>query len=803
MASSDPERLTAARVVKHLLVMVAGSVVLGVVASGLALPFAGLLGVGARNVSESVKELPAELETTALPQRSRILDANGALVATLYDENRVNVPLTQVAPVMREAIISIEDYRYYEHGALDIKGTLRAFVINQASSGVVQGGSSITQQMVKLTLIQQAGDDEEARRAATAETVARKIQELRYAIAVENTYSKDWILERYLNLAYFGNGAYGIQSAAKTYFGVDAADLTLPQAALLAGLVQNPVGLDPTVNPDRALQRRNVVIDRMAQLSVIDDAEQQEARSSDLGVNVAAPSNGCVSSAAAFYCDYVLRYLVADPALGESEADRRALLYEGGLTIRTPLRLPFQAAADEAVSETVDPTDNAIGALAMVEPGTGYVRAVAQSRPMGRDVDAGQTYLNYTVPERLGDANGFQAGSTFKTFVLAAALEQGIPVSWGISSPEQVRLRESTFKDCDDEPYGGSTIWDPSNSTSSGYMTMTTGTRLSVNTFYAQLEQRTGLCEPFELARSMGVELNNPTGTEEPGRGAERIPSFVLGVADVSPIEMAEAYATFAARGQHCDALPVQRILDSAGNVLKDYLPTCDQVIQPETADAVNEILSGVLGSGGFASAQNLGIDNAGKTGTTQNGRSVWFAGYTPNLSTAAMIAGANSSGSPIPLSGQRVGGRTFYNVSASGYVAPMWGDAMRGVRDELPGDDFEQFSASALRDAVGPPDPQGFLGLGGGGRERSFGTSRGSTTNENRAREPETTAPEPADPAPGAGAGGGGDGAGGGDAGPGAGGAGPGGGGGDAGGGPGGGNGGGNGGGPGGGAGG
>ncbi|HEY1133979.1 MAG TPA: transglycosylase domain-containing protein, partial [Nocardioides sp.] len=739
MASTDPERLTAARIVKHLLVMVAGSVVLGVVASGLALPFAGLLGVGARNVSESVKELPAALETEALPQRSRIVDADGNLVATLYDQNRVNVSLSQVAPVMREAIVAIEDYRYYEHGALDIKGTLRAFVINQASSGVVQGGSSITQQMVKLTLIQQAGDDEEAIREATAETVARKIQELRYAIAIENTYSKDWILERYLNLAYFGNGAYGIQSAAKTYFGVDAADLNLPQAALLAGLVQNPVGLDPTVNPDRALQRRNVVLDRMAQLNVTTDADHQLARGTDLGINVAAPSNGCVSSAAPFYCDYVIRYLTADPALGETETDRRALLNQGGLTIRTPLKLSFQEAADEAVADTVDPTDNAIGALAMVEPGTGYVRAVAQSRPMGRNMEDGQTYLNYTVPERLGDANGFQAGSTFKTFVLAAALEQGIPVSWGINSPPQVRLRESTFKDCNDEPYGGSNTWDPGNSTSSGYMTMTTGTRLSVNTFYAQLTQRTGICEPFELARSMGVELDNPTGP-----GAERVPSFVLGVADVSPIEMAEAYATFAARGQHCSALPVTQILDAANNPIKDYAPTCSEVIHPETADAVNEILSGVLGSGGFASAQNLGIDNAGKTGTTQNGRSVWFAGYTPNLSTAAMIAGANDVGSPISLSGQRVGGRTFYNVSASGYVAPMWGDAMRGVRDELAGDDFTAYSASALRDAVGPPDPQGFIGLGSGGRERG-GASRSNRneSNDDSAAAPETTAPE------------------------------------------------------------
>ncbi|MDF9715752.1 transglycosylase domain-containing protein [Nocardioides sp. ChNu-153] len=722
MSPSAPERLTAGRVVKHLLVMLAASVVLGVVVSGLALPFAGMAGISARNVSESVKELPAELETQALPQRSRILDANDNVIATIFDENRVNVPLTQVSPFMRQAIVSIEDYRFYEHGALDLQGTLRALIVNQANSGVVQGGSSITQQMVKLTLVQQAGDDEQARAEATEETFSRKIQELRYAIAIENTYSKDWILERYLNLAYFGNGAYGIQSAARTYFGTSAADLTLPQAALLAGLVQNPVGLDPTVNPDRALQRRNVVIDRMAQLNVVTDEDQQAARSTDLGLNVRAPSNGCVSSVAPFYCDYVLRYLLADPSLGESEDARRSLLYEGGLTIRTPLIQTYQASADEAVADAVDPTDNAIGGLAMVEPGTGYVRGLAQSRPMGTNMEAGQTYLNYTVPERLGDSNGFQAGSTFKTFVLAAALEQGIPVSWGISSPEQIAVRESTFRDCDGEPYGGSTAWEPSNSTDSGYMTMTTGTRLSVNTFYAQLTQRTGLCQPFELARAMGVELDNPTGEEQPGRLAERVPSFVLGVADVSPVEMAEAYATFAGRGVHCDALPVVQISDSGGNVVKTYDPTCDQVLTPEVADAVNEILSGVLAPGGFAAAQSLGIDDAGKTGTTQNARSVWFAGYTPNLATVAMIAGANEVGTPISLEGQRVGGRRFGNVSASRFVAPIWGDAMRGIRDELPGDDFTPYSASALREAVGPPDPQGSVGLGGRATTRISG---------------------------------------------------------------------------------
>jgi len=712
---SPDGRLTPRRIARHLSVMLAASVVLGVVVAGLAVPFAGLVGMSTTEVADSVKELPAELETEPLPQRSRILDADGTTVATLFDQNRVNVSLTDVAPVMRQAIVSIEDYRFYEHGALDVRGTARAFLTNQANGGVVQGGSSITQQMVKLTLVQQAGDDEEARAEATAETFSRKLQELRYAIAIENAYSKDWILERYLNLAYFGNGAYGVQSAARTYFDTNASDLTLPQAALLAGLVQNPVGLDPTVNPERATERRNVVIDRMAQLSAVTEEEQQAARSSELALRLTPTSNGCTSSEAAFYCDYVLRYLLADPALGETEDERRSLLYGGGLTIRTPLRLDHQASADAAVSGSVDPTDDAIGGLAMVEPGTGYVRAVAQSRPMGDDVGAGQTYLNYTVPQRLGDSAGFQAGSTFKAFVLAAAIEQGVPLSWGIDSPPQVSLPESSFADCGGVPYGTSTLWEPSNlsaSDGSGFMTMTTGARLSVNTFFAQLTQRTGLCAPYELARSMGVELDNPTGAEGPGL-AERVPSFTLGVANVSPVEMAEAYATFAARGQHCAALPVTAVEDASGTVLKEYAPQCEQVMQPETADAVSEVLSGVI-DGGFASAQDLGIDAAGKTGTTQSARSVWFVGYTPEIATSAMIAGANELGTPISLNGVNVRGTTIYSASASGYAAPMWGDAMRGVRDTLAGDSFVPSDPTTLREAVGPTALEGSVPLGG-----------------------------------------------------------------------------------------
>src|SRR4051795_4198063 len=251
--------LTFGTVLSHLAVIVAVSAVVGVLAAGLVIPVVGAVGYGASATARSMKNLPEELKAAPLAERSRVLDRKGNTIATFYDENRVNVSLNKVAPIMQKAIIAIEDYRFYEHGALDLKGTLRAFVSNQTSGGGTQGGSSITQQMAKMTLLTQARTEAE-RKAATENTYQRKVQELRHAIAFEQNYSKDWILERYLNLAYFGDGAYGIQAAARHYFDVNAKDLNWRQSAILAGLVKNPTGFDPTNYPDRALERRDVVL---------------------------------------------------------------------------------------------------------------------------------------------------------------------------------------------------------------------------------------------------------------------------------------------------------------------------------------------------------------------------------------------------------------------------------------------------------------------------------------------------------------------------------------------------------------
>lgn len=702
--SSRPERPhgrpDAGRIASHLAVMGAVAVVMGVLTACLAIPFAGVVGVAAKDVSKGMVNLPESLEAKDLSQKTRIYDVNGNPIASLYDQNRINVPLSSISRPMVKAIVAIEDYRFYEHGALDLKGTLRAFITNQANGGAVQGGSSITQQMVKQTLLYQAETDEE-KAAATEETYARKIRELRYAIAFEKNHTKDWILERYLNIAYFGDGAFGVQSAARHFFSKNASKLNLLESATLAGLVKNPVGYDPIDNPERAESRRNVVLDRLAQLGVLTEKKAERLKKTPIGktLKVETAPNGCQQSQAPFFCDYVVNWLLKDPVLGDTPKERRRTLNTGGLEIHTTIDLDMQKAADEAVTSHVYQKDQAIGGLAMVEPGTGDVRALAQSRPMGKDKQGGETYLNYTVPKKYGDANGFQAGSTFKLFVLAAAINQGIPLSTSINSPQTMHFDDWDFETCDGPYAGDQKGWDPENSTGAGTFDLYSGTQHSVNTFFAQLETRTGMCEPLQLAADMGVKVPK----------AQQVPSWILGVSDADPLTMAQAYATFAARGLHCDPRPVTQVLDSSGQPLKDFSSQCEQVMPGATADAVNSILRGVMEPGGFG--QNIAIDkpSAGKTGTNNSNMAVWFVGYTPKLATAAMVAGANEFGEWVSLNGQVVGGSPIYEAFGSTVAGPIWGDAMSAVSAKLPYEDFQTPPGDEIAGVLVPvPDVAG-----------------------------------------------------------------------------------------------
>ncbi|MCX6398563.1 MAG: transglycosylase domain-containing protein [Propionibacteriales bacterium] len=691
MSRTRFDGLPPGKVASHLGVMLLVSAVLGVVVSGLAIPFAGVLGFTARNVAESVDDLPQQLETEQLPQRTEIKDKGGRTIATLYDQNRVDVPLRQMSRRMVEAIVAIEDYRFYQHGALDVKGTVRALFTNQAAGGVAQGGSSITQQLVKLTLLNQAKTDEE-RKAATDDTYGRKLRELRYAIALEKRQSKDWILERYLNTAYFGDGAYGVQAAAQHYFSVNAKDLNLRQAAMLAGLVQSPEAYNPTKNAAQATVRRNIVLGRMAQLNVITDEQSDTAKKKKLGLKVQEQPNGCVNSAAQFFCDYVIEWLKTDPALGETPDEREAVIFNGGLTIKTTIDMRSQRAAQDSVSSQVYKDDSAIGAIALVEPRSGDVRALAQSRPMGKK--KGQTFLNYTVPTKYGDSAGFQPGSTFKAFTLAAAIEKGIPLSQTFPAPNPGYFPVSEFSNCEG-PIASSEIYTPKNSTSSSRNpNLYEGTQKSVNTFFINLEKEIGICEPWRVANRLGIKLPKSYAS---------FPSFTLGVASVSPLDMAQAYATFAGRGMHCDARPVTQIEDADGNVLKTYDKACKQVLASPIADAVNDVLRGVVEPGGFGAALNPGQPAAGKTGTTNDNLSVWFAGYTPTLAGASVVAGVKANGNQDTLDGKSIGGYVRGSTSGSTTAGPIWGGTFQAIAEFLPDDDFVRPSSTDIAGVLVP----------------------------------------------------------------------------------------------------
>ena len=747
--------MTNAQANKILALMLGLAIVMGVVVAGLMLPGAALLGMTARESAKAVEKLPAAFDTGELAQTSRILDAKGNLITTIYDQNRVYRPLTQISRTMVSALLAIEDYRFYQHGAIDLKGTLRAFITNEAHSGVVQGGSSITQQLVKQTLLNEAKTPAE-RKAAIDDSYTRKLRELRYAIALEQTHSKDWILERYLNTAYFGDGAYGVQAAAEHYFGVNANQLNVRQSALLAGLVKNPSGYDPTNYPDAAIARRNVVLDRMAQLNVITQDKAEGLKKKPLGLHVKHAQNGCVNSSAPFYCDFVLKYLLQDPDLGATVADRETLLKSGGLTIHTTMEPLNQKAAAKAVHADVYATDDAIGAVAEEQPGTGNVLALAQSRPMGTKVKKGETYINYTIPKGYGGATGFQAGSTFKAFTLAAAIEQGIPLSTVLDAQHSMIFDESSYANCPGEPAFSGT-WPVSNDTTDGVMNVYTGTRESVNTFYAQLERITGVCAPYRLAKKMGIELTDPK--------AERLPSFTLGVVDVSPLEMAGAYATFGARGVYCKPRPVSEITDATGQVVKDYPKQCAQVMSHDTADAVSDVLRGLQEPGGWGyaagtslhTADGRTIPSAGKTGTTQDGKSVWYMAYTPEIATAAMIAGADDRGRPISLVGKIVGG-SYHTVSGAGFAAPLWAAAMQPVGKTLHVVDFVPPPASITDGGSGdyysPPvieTPPTYGGDSGDGGDNGDNGNNGDGHDNGNPAEPPTN-PTPPDPGPGPG---------------------------------------------------
>jgi membrane peptidoglycan carboxypeptidase len=578
------------------------------------------------------------------PERSTIYAADGKTVlATLYLDNREIVPLDRVSKLARKAVLAVEDAEFYTHGALDWTAVIRALVTNAASGEVEQGGSTITTQLVKNAI---TGD--------TSTTFQRKFQELALALRVEQAYSKDEILALYLNDVYLGNGVYGIGTAADFYFHVPAKKLSLTQSATLAAMLKAPEYYDPIDHPVKTRKRRNLVLDRMAELGMVDQEKIDRAKEQPI---VLASDGPLELQQPPFFVTYITEQIVANEdgefdAFGRSEKQRRRRLYEGGLDIYTTLRPDWQAAAQAVANEPYrvgaahpDYDQTPDTAIVSVENETGAIRTMLSGRNYAED------QLNLANSPR-------QPGSSFKPFTLVAAFREDIPSGAVFSTKSPLYLPEWTGNDC-------SCVSNAEGAGDGGYRNLWEATADSINVVFAQLILEVGPEAVVEAAHDMGITTELPA-----------VPSLTLGTADVTPIEMASAYQTLANEGRHCTPFTVDRVLID-DEVLYQHRPHCKQVVDPEIAHLVTAMIQGGVQHGTGTAAALSPWPVAGKTGTTQDYSNVWFVGFTRQVSTAVWVGFPGTPDSLELYFGQSVFGGTV--------AAPIWHDYMARIMAGMP----------------------------------------------------------------------------------------------------------------------
>lgn len=592
----------------------------------------GVLSAGEIGDAEQIEALGE------ISQNSLVYDREGKLLAVLHaEENRSPVALEKVPDHVVNAILDVEDDRFWVHSGVNLRSALRALMTNVESGEIRQGGSTITQQLVKNALL------------TPEKSVDRKVKEAVLAVRLEDKLSKREILERYLNIVYFGNGAYGIQAAAETYFNTDVAGLKPVDAALLAGILRNPVGYDPVKQPVSARARRDLALERMVAHKHLSRDEADKLRDVPVPTKVFTP----LPPPNDYFVEEVKQRLLDDTRLGDTPQERYNAVFKGGLKITTTLDPSFQRLAELHRDRVLTPgltRGKFTSALVSVEPSTGYVRAMV----------AGDDFANARY--NLATQGKRQPGSSFKAFVLLAALEEGHGPNDTINGTAPCTLKIPGFDPYTPGNYEGS---------AGGVMSVTQATAKSVNCAYARLGANVGLDKVVTMAAKLGL----------PKERLDAFPSISLGAEEATPLEMAAAYAAIANDGMYHAPSFVEKVADRTGKVLFEGPRKGTRAVSAQTARVATQVLRAVVDRGTGTAARQRDRQVAGKTGTSQEWENAWFVGYTPQLSTAVWM------GSPVgnvPM--KNVGGR---NVTGGSYPARIWGAYTAAVLSDAPSVDF------------------------------------------------------------------------------------------------------------------
>ncbi|MFE3320939.1 penicillin-binding protein [Nocardia sp. NPDC059195] len=675
--------------ITQTLARLAGSCALAaVLVAGLLFPLAGGFGFISNRAADAVDNVSAELVEGTVPAVSTMVDANGSPLAWLYEQRRFEVPSDRISNNMKLAIVSIEDKRFADHKGVDWQGTLRAFLTNTSSGEVQQGASTLDQQYVKnFNLLVVAKTDAE-RRAAIETTPARKLREIRMALTLDRELSKDEILTRYLNLVPFGNGSYGIQDAAQTYFGIDASQLNITQSAMLAGMVQSSSKLNPYTNVTGVTDRRNTVLDTLIQNIPHRAAEFSKAKAEPLGV-LPEPKGlprGCIAAKdKGFFCDYALQYL-AEAGISSEQIDK------GGYLIKTTLDPVLQESVKRSVNEQADPNlDNIAEVMSVVAPGQDShpVLAMASSRTYGLNRDANETLLGQPY-SMVGDG----AGSIFKLFTTAAAMEKGLGIAAQIDVPGTYAAKGMGYSNSPGCPADSWCVKNAGNYP--GSMSVTDALATSPNTAFVKMIQDVGVEAAVDMAVRLGMRAYAEPGTSGHGKTSladhiknNNMGSFTLGPFAINPLELSNVAATLSSGGKWCPPSPIKEVLDRNGKTVPLTQQACEQVVDPGLANTLANAMSKDDISGtaaGAARSVGWSAPMSGKTGTTESHRSSAFVGFTNSLASSVYVYGDSPTPGEIcsfPL--RNCGASNASGLFGGNEPARTWFNAIKPLMDRYP----------------------------------------------------------------------------------------------------------------------